>query len=86
HLQRHHGPAPLHIIQINRSGRIARGVAYGTRSSEHVLNVPAGRMSASLLKGKYWEATAVPELRVHAARVAARILSVVGRERTPAVA
>ncbi len=37
---------PLRIHLINRSGRLARGVAYGTRSSRHVLNVPAGRMSA----------------------------------------
>jgi uncharacterized NAD(P)/FAD-binding protein YdhS len=31
---------------INRSGTLARGVAYGTRTESHVLNVPAGRMSA----------------------------------------
>jgi uncharacterized NAD(P)/FAD-binding protein YdhS len=36
----------LHVYLINKSGRLARGVAYGTRSSRHVLNVPAGRMSA----------------------------------------
>jgi uncharacterized NAD(P)/FAD-binding protein YdhS len=36
----------LRVYLINRSGRLARGVAYGTRSSGHVLNVPAGRMSA----------------------------------------
>ncbi|WP_431482315.1 FAD/NAD(P)-binding protein [Pseudomonas solani] len=36
---------PLHIQLINRSGRLARGLAYGTRSSSHLLNVPAGRMS-----------------------------------------
>ncbi|NLP64852.1 FAD/NAD(P)-binding protein [Paraburkholderia sacchari] len=40
-------PAPngLHVILINRSGRMARGVAYGTRSNRHILNVPAGNMS-----------------------------------------
>ncbi len=37
---------PLKILLINRSGRMARGVAYGTRIQTHVLNVPAGRMSA----------------------------------------
>ena len=37
---------PLRIVLINRSGRMARGTAYGTRSPTHVLNVPAGRMSA----------------------------------------
>lgn len=34
------------VTLINRSGRMARGVAYGTNSPAHVLNVPAGRMSA----------------------------------------
>lgn len=37
---------PGRIVMINRSGPTARGVAYGTRSEGHVLNVPAGRMSA----------------------------------------
>ena len=37
---------PLRVVLLNRSGRMARGVAYGTRSDSHVLNVPAGRMSA----------------------------------------
>lgn len=37
---------PTRVILINRSGRMARGVAYGTRSTVHVLNVPAGRMGA----------------------------------------
>lgn len=36
----------MRVILINRSGRLARGVAYGTRTEAHVLNVPAGRMSA----------------------------------------
>jgi uncharacterized NAD(P)/FAD-binding protein YdhS len=40
------GRRALRVILINRSGRMARGVAYGTRSDLHVLNVPAGRMSA----------------------------------------
>lgn len=30
---------------VNRSGEMARGLAYGTTSPRHVLNVPAGRMS-----------------------------------------
>lgn len=34
------------VILINRGHAMARGVAYGTRALEHVLNVPAGRMSA----------------------------------------
>lgn len=37
---------PVQLILINRSGLMARGVAYGTRSDRHVLNVPAARMSA----------------------------------------
>jgi uncharacterized NAD(P)/FAD-binding protein YdhS len=40
------GGDPLRVVLINRSGRMARGVAYGTRTEAHVLNVPAGRMSA----------------------------------------
>ncbi len=37
---------PIEVILLNRSGLMARGLAYGTRTPEHVLNVPAGRMSA----------------------------------------
>ena len=37
---------PLRVVLINKSGRMARGIAYGTCSAEHVLNVPAGNMSA----------------------------------------
>lgn len=36
----------LRVILLNRSGRMARGLAYGTQSAEHTLNVPAGNMSA----------------------------------------
>jgi uncharacterized NAD(P)/FAD-binding protein YdhS len=45
HLLRSHG-CDLHVVLINRSGPLARGVAYGTRTEAHVLNVPAGRMGA----------------------------------------
>lgn len=38
--------AHLRIVLINESGRMARGLAYGTHSAQHVLNVPAGNMSA----------------------------------------
>jgi uncharacterized NAD(P)/FAD-binding protein YdhS len=34
------------IVLISRPGAVARGVAYGTRSYTHLLNVPAGRMNA----------------------------------------
>ncbi len=37
---------PARIVLANRFGPIGRGVAYGTRFEAHVLNVPAGRMSA----------------------------------------
>lgn len=46
HLLRRGVGAPLQVILINRSGWMARGVAYGTRVRTHLLNVPAGRMSA----------------------------------------
>lgn len=36
----------LRVVLINKSGRMARGTAYGTSSAEHLLNVPAGNMSA----------------------------------------
>jgi uncharacterized NAD(P)/FAD-binding protein YdhS len=38
--------APLQVLLLNESGRMARGLAYGTDSLDHVLNVPAGNMSA----------------------------------------
>ncbi|WP_159811551.1 FAD/NAD(P)-binding protein [Pseudomonas sp. 18058] len=34
------------LIILNRSGQLARGLAYGTNSAIHLLNVPAGNMSA----------------------------------------
>lgn len=38
--------APLQILLFERSGQFTAGVAYGTSSGSHMLNVPAGRMSA----------------------------------------
>ena len=41
------GASPgLRVVLINRSGPLARGVAYGTNTPTHVLNVPVGRMGA----------------------------------------
>jgi len=39
-------PGPLHLVLID-AGQIARGVAYASENNPHLLNVPAGRMSAS---------------------------------------
>lgn len=36
----------VHLVLINRSGLMGRGLAYGTNSAVHLLNVPAGNMSA----------------------------------------
>lgn len=36
----------IRVVLLNRSGEMARGLAYGTNSSRHLLNVPAGNMSA----------------------------------------
>jgi uncharacterized NAD(P)/FAD-binding protein YdhS len=38
-------PAGSAITLVNGSGRFARGLAYGTHSPDHLLNVPAARMS-----------------------------------------
>ncbi|MCU0071551.1 FAD/NAD(P)-binding protein [Pseudomonas koreensis] len=43
-----HSPPGVRIVLVNRSGAMARGLAYGTNSSLHLLNVPAGNMSADL--------------------------------------
>lgn len=42
----HLARAGLRVTLIDRSGRFAEGVAYGTRESRHLLNVCAGNMSA----------------------------------------
>nr|WP_228734153.1 FAD/NAD(P)-binding protein [Pseudomonas anatoliensis] len=41
-----HAPKGSRLTIINRSGKMARGLAYGTSSPDHLLNVPAGNMSA----------------------------------------
>jgi uncharacterized NAD(P)/FAD-binding protein YdhS len=46
HLLRARSARPLRVAMVNRSGVMARGVAYGTNSPAHLLNVAAGRMSA----------------------------------------
>lgn len=46
HLLRGPSPRPVRVLMVNRSGVMARGVAYGTNSPAHLLNVPAGKMSA----------------------------------------
>ncbi len=38
--------SPVRVMLIERGDRLARGVAYGTAHPSHLLNVPAGRMSA----------------------------------------
>ncbi|MEJ0090833.1 MAG: FAD/NAD(P)-binding protein [Limisphaerales bacterium] len=38
--------APLHFVLIDRQPAVGEGVAYRTNDSRHLLNVPAGRMSA----------------------------------------
>lgn len=39
------GRDALRVLLLNRSGRLARGMAYGTQSPQHVLNVVAANMS-----------------------------------------
>jgi uncharacterized NAD(P)/FAD-binding protein YdhS len=65
---------------IDRSKTFGRGVAYGTTDPKHLLNVPADQMGAgSTQKGRLYESVAVPELRGHAADLAAHLLNVVAR-------
>lgn len=45
-LLKHASPRQIQVFLVNGSGRIARGMAYGTQSPDHTLNVPAGNMSA----------------------------------------
>ncbi len=37
---------PLRVALLEKSGRVGPGLAYSTESASHLLNVPAGRMSA----------------------------------------
>jgi uncharacterized NAD(P)/FAD-binding protein YdhS len=39
------GPHPLRVLLLNRGGKLARGMAYGTQSPHHLLNVVAAHMS-----------------------------------------
>ncbi len=46
HLSRLAGLVPMRVVVFEKGERIARGIAYGTRCDHHLLNVPAGLMSA----------------------------------------
>lgn len=46
HLLRAQTPRPLEVVLIDASASVAEGVAYRTADPGHLLNVPAGRMSA----------------------------------------
>jgi uncharacterized NAD(P)/FAD-binding protein YdhS len=46
HLARLAGPASMRIVLVEKGPRFARGLAYGSRCERHLLNVPAGLMSA----------------------------------------
>lgn len=39
------GRQPLRVLLLNRGGKLARGMAYGTQSPQHLLNVVAANMS-----------------------------------------
>jgi uncharacterized NAD(P)/FAD-binding protein YdhS len=46
HLARLAGARPPRVLLCEKGDRLARGLAYGTRCDQHLLNVPAGLMSA----------------------------------------
>lgn len=46
HLLRAHPSRPLEVVLIDRQSAVGEGVAYRTTDRRHLLNVPAGRMSA----------------------------------------
>ena len=46
HLARLAGPKAPRVVLFEKTERLARGIAYGTRCNQHLLNVPAGLMSA----------------------------------------
>src|ERR1700753_3909472 len=39
-------PPPTKLVLIERNSQFGRGLAYSTGNPSHILNVPAGRMSA----------------------------------------
>ena len=39
-------PPPIRLVLIERNSQFGRGLAYATGNASHILNVPAGRMSA----------------------------------------
>jgi uncharacterized NAD(P)/FAD-binding protein YdhS len=45
-LLRRAGDRPIRVTLVERRGSVGEGVAYGTRDPAHLLNVPAGKMSA----------------------------------------
>src|ERR1700738_2922601 len=45
HLLRRSAP-PTRLVLIERNSQFGRGLAYATGNASHILNVPAGRMSA----------------------------------------
>ena len=65
---------PLRVLLFERAGRFARGVAYGTSCPEHLLNVPAGLMSALVDKpGHFLDWLQIRDPGAHAGTFAPRM-------------
>jgi uncharacterized NAD(P)/FAD-binding protein YdhS len=74
-LARFAGDRSVHIVLVERAARFARGVAYATSSPQHLLNVPAGMMSALVDQpGHFLTWLQLRDARAHAGTFAPRRL------------
>lgn len=84
--------SPVRVIMIERDAHVGRGIAYGTREPQHLLNVPANRLSALPEEPAHFlhwlrrqdaavEETAFAPRRTYAAYVASILEEAIARKR-----